>query len=114
MAETDTYKTWLDSLKPGDLVATSRRFGGYDFDRVQRFTKTQIITSHNRRYSRANGYAVGHRILRLEIPTNEIVEECEKRRLAFMILNTSHDRLCAIPQKELCAFVDLLEGAKKE
>lgn len=82
-------KEWLAALKPGDEVAIRYSSTGsmrYEFQRVERRTATQFVTSNSRRYRTDDGRRVGdHYGPKLVEPTaelkQEIADEQEQRKL---------------------------------
>ncbi len=69
--------SWLDKLKPGDRVIVSDGHRGAYVDRVDRITKTQIITK-NGRWRKLDGHPVGGGSWSLSMIREDTPEAVEK------------------------------------
>lgn len=91
MSHIDDRKTWLESLKAGDVVGRYEGFSGIPrAHKVDRVTATQIIIG-TIRFSRKYGYAIGSysRFVRPSIVqiTKDILEKMERRDLISWAAN---------------------------
>lgn len=78
-----TSAEWLESLQVGDEVVLNRVFGGHCIEKIEKITKTQIVTN-NGRYRRSTGITVCGSIWHLskiEPITEQIRDEVKKRRI---------------------------------
>lgn len=55
----DEEKNWLATLTKGDEVLVSGGYHGYDIQKVERTTTTQVLLGDGRRFNKATGRKVG-------------------------------------------------------
>ncbi|AEJ01239.1 hypothetical protein Nit79A3_1407 [Nitrosomonas sp. Is79A3] len=78
---------WLKNLKPGDEVCICR-YEGKCIAKVDRVTKTMIITDDGYRFNKSRGYVVGApdwSRLHIDEPTSQLREEIEKKAICSMV-----------------------------
>jgi len=99
---TDTRRSWLSSLAPGDSLALRRRYGfGHDVLVVERITKTLIVTTTGERLNREVGRTVGVEdyATRFADPvTPEIAERVEVERNLHTLRQLSDEKIKVSPE----------------
>lgn len=82
-----TRTEWLESLKVGDEVASDLVLGVHCIEKIEKITKTKIVTNKGR-YRRRTGITVGGSIWHLskiEPITEQIRDEVKKRRICAIL-----------------------------
>lgn len=80
-------QAWIETLKPGDKVAFDERPGGwcasrYRILKVERTTKTQIITTSDDRFRKKDGKEVGGASWKnIEPVTDEVREKIRRQKV---------------------------------
>lgn len=111
----DSYKDWLQSLKPGDFVIAS---GRHDHLRtVARITPTTIILNNETKFRRKDGKQIGADVwypVWLDQPTDERVHAIKLAKLR-QFLQSQNWRLCSDTVVErVYDLVTANEAARKE
>ena len=111
--------TWLNDLKPGDMVIVTNNHGpaGWGVGHVDRLTKTLIITKSGGKFRKSDGYEPGdswHKARLLE-PTPKMLDDIRRhqlRRAALRAIDKAHAVHLTVEQWE--AVLALLQGAEPE
>lgn len=106
----------LRDIGPGDEVAIRHPYRPARIARVERVTKTQIVTSGGDRWRRNDGYMAGGRgfvCLRIEPATDRHRDEVEHQQLVDAIDRVWHKRrdvVAALSLATLRAMAEALEA----
>jgi hypothetical protein len=107
-------QAWIETLKPGDEVAFDERSGGwyasrYRILKVERTTKTQIITLTGHRFRKKDGQEVGGELWKNIEPVTDAVREKIRRQIAVSRFKAIRMKPDNYTTDQLEAVIEILE-----